>query len=202
MSLSDARQEDDFLEFRSGILLVDGHAVEEASDGDLGSRCSACLGLGAEDEGVGEGSWKAIGLDATAESSDADLAEASFSSATSGDLGFEDHAYGDALAVEKVGCEEGLDGVADGVAKVDEVAEVGLLWIVGDDGGLCVGGGDDEGEEGVGGEIVEGFGVDVGEGVEEGGRGGFEEGKRVLVPDGGGLWGMREEGRRLGGYGP
>ena len=187
MGLSDARQEDEFLEFGCGILFVNGHAIEEAINGDCGSGCSACLCLGAEHEGMGEGGWEAVRLCATTESSDADLTESGFFSATSGDFGFEDHANGDALAVEEVWREEGFDGMADSVTKIDEVAQVGFLWIVRDDGGLCVDRGDDECEKGVGFEIVEGLGVNVGEGVEEGCRGGFEEGKRVFVPDGSSL---------------
>ena len=189
MSLSDARQEDNFLEFGCGILLVNGHAIEEAIDGDGGCGCGACLGLGAEDEGMCKGGWEAIGVDATTESSDTNLTEACFLSATSGYLGFEDHAYGDTLAVQEIGGEEGFDGMTDGVTKVDEVAEVGFLWIVRDNGGLGFDGRDDEGEEGVGGKIGKGLDVDGLEGVEEGGRGGLEEGKRVFVPDGGCLWG-------------
>ena len=102
-----------------------------------------------------EGGWEAVRVDATAEPSDADLTEARFRTTTPGDLGFEDHAYGDALAVKEVGGKEGFDGMSDGVTKVDEVAKVGFLWIVRDDGRLCVDGRDDEGEEGVGCEIVE-----------------------------------------------
>lgn len=118
-----------------------------------------------------EGGWEAVGVDATTDSSDANLTEASFPSTTSGDLGFEDHTDGDTLAVEEVGSEEGFDGMTDCVTKVDEVAEVSFLWIVGDDGGLGVDGRDDEGEEGVGGKIGEGLGMDSVEGVEECRRG-------------------------------
>ena len=89
--------------------------------------------------------------------------------------------------MEEVGGEECFYGMADGVAKVDEVAEVGFLWIVGDDGSLCVDGRNDEGEEGVGRKIDERLGVDVGERIEERSGRRFEEGERVFVPDGRGL---------------
>ena len=73
VGLSDARQEYDFLEFRRGILLVDGHSVEEAIDGQCGSARGACLCMCAEDKRMGERCGKAVRVDATTKSSYADL---------------------------------------------------------------------------------------------------------------------------------
>ena len=72
--------------------------------------------------------------------------------------------------MEKVGGEESLDGMTDGVTKVDEIAEVSFLWIIRDDGCLGVYGGDDEGEERVRSEIGERLGVYGREGVQEDAR--------------------------------
>lgn len=137
---------------------------------------------------MGEGGWKAVRLDAATESSYADLTEASFSSATSCDLCFEDHTYGNTLAVKEVGGEECFDGMADSVTKVDQVAEVSFLWIVRDDGGLCVNGRDDEGEERVGSKIGKGLCVYVAERIKESFRGRLKKGKGVFIPDCRSLW--------------
>lgn len=104
--------------------------------------------------------------------------------------------------MEKVGSEEGFDGMTDCVTKVDEIAQVCFLWIVRDDGCFGVYGRDDEGEEGVRSEIRERLSVYGFERVEEGGGGGFEEGKRVLIPYSGGLCGDEGERRLGGGDGP
>lgn len=147
---------------------------------------------------MGEGRWKAVRLDATTESSYADLAETGFFTTSTGYLGFEDHADGDAFTMKEVGSEKSFDGMTDCVTKVDEIAKVGFLCVIGDDGCFGVYGRDDEGEKRVRSKILEGLCVYGVEGVEEGSRGRFEEGKRVLVPDCGCLGEDEEKRRRSG----
>lgn len=65
-----------------------------------------------------EGGWEAVGVNTPTESSHADLTEACFPTTATGDLGFEDHTDGNTLAVEEVGCEEGFDGMTDGMTQV------------------------------------------------------------------------------------
>ena len=63
------------------------------------------------------------------------------------DLCLKDHADADALAVEHVWGQDGLDGVANGVPEVDEVTEPGgLALVMGHDVGLDGDGADNDGE--------------------------------------------------------
>ncbi|KAI3485871.1 hypothetical protein L1887_50669 [Cichorium endivia] len=183
--VADGVKKDDLL-VGARVLLVDLHDVEEAVDGDV-------EGLGkAGDAGVGERDREVVLLEAASEATDGDLAEAVH---VARDLCLEDHADGDALAVEHLGGEDGLDGVADRVAKVDKVAKAALLFVDGDDVRLDADGAADDVEQerlgfgarvegpalverGVGGEGPEDGGAD-------GGSAGLELGKVDGVPDGG-----------------
>lgn len=183
--LADAREEHNFLDVAQ-ILLVDAHDVEEGLDLEA-------LGLGElGEERIVEADGEAVGLDAASEPSNSSVAE---SSETASDLGLENHADGNALAVEDVGSDDGLDGMAKGVAKVDEVAKTGLLLVDGDNVSLGGDGGADDGEEeglgsrasfegaagaGLASRVAEDSRVDLGDTR-------LELGELGLIPDGGGL---------------
>jgi hypothetical protein len=123
VGLADAAEEHDLL-LRARVLLVDTHDVQEVVNGQVPRGGEAC------NPRIVHGHGQVVRLERADEAADGDLAE---HAARARDLGLEDDANGDRLAVENRGREDGLERVPDGVSEVDEVAEPGLALVDGDD---------------------------------------------------------------------
>ena len=177
--LADGGQQHDLL-VAALVLLVDGHLLEQQVDGAL------LAGRQPGDAPVVQRGGQVVARDALGQAGDGAGAE---HAEEAGELGLAHHADGDALAVQDLRGEDGLVGVADGVAKVEQVAQAALALVRRHDLGLDAGGADHDALEHVadGGEAgrrVRGAGAD---GVEDGGRVLLEGGELGLVPDGGRL---------------
>jgi hypothetical protein len=124
--LADPRQQHNLL-LRARVLLVDLHNVQQTVDGQETRR-----GDGG-DPRVLHGSRETVRLERAGETADANLAEYA---ALTGNFSFEDHPNSNALSVKDRGGKHGLDSMADGVTKVDEVAKTSLALVERNDMGL------------------------------------------------------------------
>lgn len=120
---TDSRQNHNFL-LGATVLLVDFHNIQKAVDGQQ-LRCRE-----AGNARICQGHRQIVSLERTSEPTYADLREDSH---LSGDLSLEDHADTNTLAVEDSRGKDSLNGMADRVSKVDEVAKTGLALVDGDD---------------------------------------------------------------------
>lgn len=132
---TDPGQNDDLL-FISAVLLVNAHDVQKA----VNSQETRSREAG--DAGVGQGNWEVVSLEAARETANADLGQDAH---LTRELSLKNHTDADTLAMKDGRRQNGLDGMADTVAKVDEVTESGLALINGDNVRLDRDGTNDDG---------------------------------------------------------
>lgn len=105
-------KDDDLLDGAT-VLLIDPHDVEKPIDSDESGSGNA------GNSGIIDGHGKVVGLETPSKTTNGYLTQDTH---LAGDLGFQYHSDADTFSVKNRRGQNSLDGMADGMAKVDKIA--------------------------------------------------------------------------------
>ena len=119
---ADPGKDNDLLDW-TAILFVNLHDVEEPMDRN------ELYGRNAGNTGIVNGDGKVIRLETPGEATNSHLAQYAH---LAGNLCLQYHPDTDTFTVKNSGSQHGLNGVADGMAEIYEIAQTGLSFVDGD----------------------------------------------------------------------